>query len=63
MFQFFVFIFNICVKSFIKRTHADSQKVKQYFEKETGESLSLFKANARFDNLLRKFILTDGFDL
>ena len=42
---------------------ADSQKVKQYFEKEAGEGLSLFKANSRFDNLLRKFILTDGFDL
>lgn len=42
---------------------ADPQKVKQYFEKVTGESLSLFKANSRFDNLLRKFILNDGFDL
>lgn len=42
---------------------ADSQKVKTYFEKATGEKLSVFKANSKFDILLRNFILEGGFEL
>ena len=42
---------------------ADPQKIKEYFEKESGEPLSIFKAKSKFDNLLRAFILTGGFDL
>ena len=42
---------------------ADAQKIIAYFEKETKESLSLFKANSKFNNFLRKFILSGGFDI
>ena len=42
---------------------ADNQKIKEFFEKETGEPLSIFKAKSKFDNLLRRFILEKGFDL
>ena len=42
---------------------ADNQKIKEFFEKETGETLSIFKAKSKFDNLLRRFILEKGFDL
>lgn len=42
---------------------ADTQKIKEYFEKEAGEPLSIFKAKSKFDNLLRRFILSNGFDL
>lgn len=42
---------------------ADIQKVKQFFEQQSGEQMSTFKAKSKFDNLLRNFILTGGFDL
>lgn len=42
---------------------ADIQKVKAYFERESGEPISVFKAKSKFDNLLRSFILSGGFDL
>lgn len=42
---------------------ADAQKIIAYFEKETKEKLSLFKANSKFNNFLRKFILSSGFDI
>ena len=42
---------------------ADAQKIIAYFEKETKEKLSLFKANSKFNNFLRKFILSGGFDI
>lgn len=42
---------------------ADTQKVKAYFEKVTGEALSIFKAKSKFDILLRNFILAGGFEL
>lgn len=42
---------------------ADVQKIIAYFEKETNEQLSLFKANSKFNNFLRKFILSGGFDI
>ncbi len=45
------------------KTTANLDKVKTYFENATGETLSIFKAKSRFDILLRKFILSGGFDL
>lgn len=45
------------------KASADMTKVKAYFEVSTGETLSIFKARSKFDNLLRKFILANGFDL
>jgi type I restriction enzyme R subunit len=42
---------------------ADINKAKIYFEKITGETLSVFKVRSRLDILLRKFILSGGFEL
>lgn len=42
---------------------ADPQKIKAYFEKETREAISIFKAKSKFYNLLRNFVLSGGFDL
>lgn len=45
------------------KTTVDIEKVKIYFKKTTGEDLSTFTARSKFDNLLRQFILSGGFDL
>lgn len=42
---------------------ADKEKIKEYFSRRDGIEVSVFKANARFDNLLRRFILAGGFDV
>lgn len=42
---------------------ADIEKIKKYFEKEAGGPMTIFKAKSKFDNLLRNFILSGGFDL
>ena len=41
----------------------DIEKVKKYFKETAGEDLSTFRAKSKFDNLLRTFILSGGFDL
>lgn len=41
----------------------DIEKVKKYFKDTFGEDLSIFRAKSKFDNLLRTFILSGGFDL
>ncbi len=41
----------------------DIEKVKKYFKETFGEELSTFRAKSKFDNLLRTFILSGGFDL
>lgn len=41
----------------------DIEKVKKYFKETAGEELSTFRAKSKFDNLLRTFILSGGFDL
>jgi type I restriction enzyme R subunit len=41
----------------------DKEKARKYFEKSTGEKISTFKINIKVDELLRKFILTDGFEI
>ena len=41
----------------------DIEKVKKYFKDTFGEDLSTFRAKSKFDNLLRTFILSGGFDL
>lgn len=45
------------------KASANMDKVKEYFETSTGEKLSIFKARSKFDNLLRHFIISNGFDL
>lgn len=45
------------------KASANMNKVKEYFETSTGEKLSIFKARSKFDNLLRHFIISNGFDL
>lgn len=45
------------------KASANMEKVKEYFETSTGEKLSIFKARSKFDNLLRLFIVSNGFDL
>ena len=45
------------------KASANMDKVKEYFETSTGEKLSIFKARSKFDNLLRHFIVSNGFDL
>ena len=45
------------------RATADMEKVRKYFRETTGEELSPFKAKSKFDNFLRLFILSGGFDL
>lgn len=45
------------------KASANMDKVKEYFETLTGEKLSIFKARSKFDNLLRHFIISNGFDL
>lgn len=45
------------------KASADMEKVKAFFESATGEKLSIFKARSKFDNLLRSFIISNGFDL
>lgn len=42
---------------------ADKDKIKQYFAALEGRSILSFKANIRFDQLLRKFIISGGIDL
>lgn len=42
---------------------ADTLKIQSYFENKTGENVSVFKVKSKFDNLLRRFILSGGFDL
>jgi len=41
----------------------DKAKAKQYFEKIEGKSIPQFKVNIRAANLLRKFILSGGFEI
>lgn len=38
-------------------------KAKEYFEKQEGAKIPPFKVNIRVDKLLRKFIITGGFDI
>lgn len=45
------------------KASANMEKVKAFFESATGEKLSIFKARSKFDNLLRSFIISNGFDL
>lgn len=45
------------------KASADMEKVKTFFESVAGEKLSIFKARSKFDNLLRSFIINNGFDL
>lgn len=45
------------------KASANMDKVKEHFETSTGEKLSIFKARSKFDNLLRYFIISNGFDL
>lgn len=45
------------------KASANMEKVKEYFETSTGEKLSVFKARSKFNNLLRHFIVSNGFDL
>ena len=45
------------------KASANMDKVKEYFETSTGEKLSVFKARSKFNNLLRSFIINNGFDL
>lgn len=45
------------------KASAEMEKVKTFFESITGEKLSIFKARSKFDNLLRSFIINNGFDL
>lgn len=45
------------------KASADMEKVKAFFESATGEKPSIFKARSKFDNLLRSFIISNGFDL
>lgn len=45
------------------KASADMEKVKAFFESATDEKLSIFKARSKFDNLLRSFIISNGFDL
>ena len=45
------------------KASANMDKVKEYFETSTGEKLSIFRARSKFDNLLRHFIISNGFDL
>ena len=42
---------------------ADKQKAKAYFEKIEGKKIILPKVNNKIDLLLRKFILSGGFDI
>lgn len=46
----------------LKKT-VDKRKAKEYFEKIEGEKLFPPKVNIKVDNLLREFILKDGFDI
>lgn len=41
----------------------DLEKAKNYFENKTGKPVSTFKMNMLLDELLRKFIQEDGFDI
>jgi type I restriction enzyme R subunit len=41
----------------------DIEKAKAYFTKKSAEKLSVFKVRSRFDKLLRKFIISGGFEL
>ena len=41
----------------------DLDKAREYFSKKTGKSISVFKVNMMIDELLRKFIQEDGFDI
>ena len=41
----------------------DLDKAREYFSKKTGKSISVFKINMMIDELLRKFIQEDGFDI
>ncbi|WIW69878.1 type I restriction endonuclease subunit R, EcoR124 family [Anaerosinus gibii] len=45
------------------KNSVDKTKAKEYFEKIEGKSIPLFKVNIRIDELLRKFVLEDGFDI
>ena len=46
----------------LKRT-VDKVKAKEYFEKKEGVKLNLPKVNIKTDKLLRKFIISGGFEL
>lgn len=41
----------------------DKDKAKAYFEKVEGKTISVFKINIRIDQLLKDFILKDGFEI
>ena len=45
------------------KASADLEKVKAYFISTTNETLSIFKIRSKFDNLLRSFVLSNGFDI
>ncbi len=42
---------------------ADKEKAKAFFEKQEGRRIPLFKVNIKLDELLRRFILTGGFEV
>ena len=46
----------------LKKT-VDKKKAKQYFEEVEGRKIIPPKVNVKVDNLLRKFILSDGVDI
>ena len=46
----------------LKKT-VDKKKAKQYFEEAEGRKIIPPKVNIKVDNLLRKFILSDGVDI
>ena len=41
----------------------DKQKTKAYFESGEGQTIPPFKVNIKTANLLKKFVLEDGFEL
>lgn len=41
----------------------DRTKAKVYFEDKQGNTLTPFKISIKIDNLLKEFILKDGFDI
>lgn len=41
----------------------DKKKAKEFFEMKTGKSMPMFKVNIEADKLLKKFILSGGFDI
>ena len=45
------------------KSSIDKEKAKKYFEEKEGITIILPKVNKKMDKLLRKFVLTGGFDI